>query len=212
MKLNAAAFNRHLAFMGQRVRWRRAYSCPCTNEFSGAALPDCPQCSGKGHIWSSPGVESVVGVTAQQINPQWQDFGNFEQGDMQMTVPSDSPLYEMGRFDRVVLLNSTDRFSRIYIRGETRERLDVPVLSIDRVFWLNDDKSEIIEGGIPSFDAAGALTWASGEPPDGVQYSLAGTRYAEYFVWQTLPSDRKEHSGALLPLKVPLRKFDLFGR
>ena len=212
MELDPDDFNEHIAHMGQRVRWRRAYSCPCTNEFSGAADPTCPQCHGKGHIWNSPGVESVVGVTAQQINPQWQDFGNFEQGDMVMTVPSDSPLYEMGRFDRVVLLNATDRFSRIYTRGVTSERVDVPITSIERVFWLNEDKTAQVEGGIPTWDDAGNLTWATGEPPVGVQYSIAGTRYAEYFVWQSLPSDRKEHVGALLPLKVPLRRFDIFGR
>lgn len=211
MKLNPGAFNRWIANVGQRVLWRRSYSCPCTDEFSGAAKTDCPQCRGKGHIWDAHGVEGVCGVAQQQVQPQWQDFGNFEQGDMVMTVPSDSALYDMGRFDRVILLNSTDRFSRIYTRG-TGEKLDVPAMSIDRVFWLSQDRTQQIEGGIPVFDADGNLTWSSGEPPVGVQYSLTGVRYTEYFVWQQLPSDRNEHQGAQLPKRVQLRKFDLFGR
>lgn len=210
MRLNPAAFNRHVKHMGQRVLWRRAYSCPCTNEFSGASLPDCPQCHGKGHIWVSPGVESVVGVTAQQVNPQWQDFGNFEQGDMVMTIPSNSPLYDIGRFDQAILLNSTDRFSRIYTRG-VNDKLDVPTKRIDRVFWLDTDRN-IVEGGLPEFSDDGVLTWSTGEPPAGMQYSLVGERYTTYFVWGQLPSDRQEHQGAQLPKRVSLRRFDLFGR
>jgi hypothetical protein len=211
MQLNPGAFNRHLAHMGQQVRWRRAYSCPCTNEFSGASLPNCPQCNGKGHIWTSPGVDSVIGVTQQKINPKWQEFGNYEQGDVTLSIPADSPLYEIGRFDRVMLMNATERFSRIYTHGQN-ERLDVPVVEITRVFWLNEDKTAQVEGGIPTFDGAGNLTWSSGEPPAGMQYSIAGTRHVEYYVWDELPQHRNEHSGATLPKKVPARRFDLFGR
>ena len=198
--------------MGQRVRWRPSSVCPCVNEYSGAADPSCPQCRGKGHSWAT-GIEGVVGVTAQMVSPEWRDFGNFEMGDMTATVGSDSPLYDMGRFDRVVLLNSTDRFSRVLTHGENDLELDMPVASITRVYWLSQNRQTQIDGGIPVWnETTRQLSWGSGEPPVGVQYSMTGTRYDEYFVWQALPSDRNEHQGAPLPKRVQLRKFDLFGR
>lgn len=198
--------------MGQNVLWRSSSACPCVNEFSGAAEPSCPQCHGKGHTWEA-GVEGVVGVTRQDVSPEWKDFGNFEQGDMTLSVGSDSPLYDMGRFDRVVLLNSTDRFSRVLTHGVNDATLDMPVVSFSRVYWLSQDKTAKIEGWIPFWDkTTRALTWPAGAPPVGQQYSLTGVRYDEYFVWQALPSDRNEHQGTPLPKRVQLRKWDLFGR
>lgn len=212
MKLSPAAFNRHLAHMGQVIDWRPASACSCLNPFSGAADPQCPQCHGKGQIWAPP-VTGVVGITRQEVNPEWKDFGNFEQGDMTLTVGSDSQLYAMGRFDRVIMKNNTDRFSRALTRGENDLSLDMALASIDRVFWLSPDRQTIIEGGIPEWNpVTGALTWTDGEPPVGGQYSIAGTRYEEYFAWMQLPSSRNEHQGAPLPKRVQVRRWDLWGR
>jgi hypothetical protein len=211
MRLSPAAFNRHLKHMGQNVEWRAATACPCVNPFSGAADPTCPQCRGKGHTWAAA-VAGVVGVTRQDTNPEWKDFGNFEAGDMTLSIGSDSPLYDMGRFDRVVLMNATDRFSRVMTRGEG-DFLDLRLKSIDRVFWLNSAKTTQIEGGIPDWNPiTGALTWEEGEPPFGTQYSITGEKYEEYFAWVMLPSSRNEHQGAPLPKRMTARRWDLFGR
>ena len=60
-------------------------------------------------------------------------------------------------------------------------------------------------------DSNGQLSWSVGASV-GSQYSISGTRYSEYFVWDELPGDRKHHYGARLPRKLVLRRFDLFGR
>lgn len=211
VKLSPAAFNRHIAHMGQRMLWRQAFACPCIQEHSGAAASDCPICKGKGRMWNAA-IEGVAGVTQQQVNPSFQDFGTMEQGDLTLSVPSDSVLYGMGRFDRVTLLNSTDVFSRTLTRGANDQLSDLTAESITRVFWLNPAGDAIVEGGIPAVSSSGVLTWASGEPAAGVQYSITGRRFSDYFVWEHLPSNRNEHMGVALPKKVQIRLFDLYGR
>lgn len=211
MKLDPAAFNRHLKHVGQRLLWRQSFMCPCVIEFSGAADTSCTLCHGKGRMWNAP-VESVAGVTRQGVDSQFQDFGAMEQGDLTLTVPNSAACYDMGKFDRITLLNSTDVFSRVLTRGDNDRLLDIPVQSVTRVFWRNAAKTGIVEGGIPTVGEGGALTWASGEPDAGVQYSITGIKFDEYYVYSSLPSDRNEHQGAALPKRVALRKFDLFGK
>ena len=43
-------------------------------------------------------------------------------------------------------------------------------------------------------------------------YSMTGRRLPEYICYHDFPQDRAHHSGARLPRKVVLRKFDLLGR
>lgn len=212
MFLSPVAFNRHIRHMGQMVSWRRSYQCPCINEFSGAAEASCPLCNGKGYQWSATAVPGVVGVTSQVNKKQWAQFGNWEDGDMLLTVGSDSPVYDISRFDRLLLLNSTDRFSRVLVRGDDVEKINVPVVSIDRVFWLNQAKNAVIEGDVPTVADDGSIVWGSNSPDPGTQYSITGTCYTEYYVYDMMPSDRNEHSGLLLPRKCQLKNFDLFGR
>lgn len=130
---------------------------------------------------------------------------------MVVSIPENSPMYEMGQFDRVINRNSTDHFSLPLVRGDESERLHFPVEKIDRVFWL-DAGGAIVDGGIPTVGPDGTLTWASGAPPLGATYSVSGKKFNEFFCWGPYPSNRNEHQGARLPKRVVLRKFDLFGR
>ncbi|ATI15634.1 hypothetical protein [Bordetella phage vB_BbrM_PHB04] len=210
MRLDPAAFNAHLNHMGQKFLWRKAFRCPCVNPHSGAARLDCPQCGGKSWLWVAP-KPAVAGVASQQIQLRWAQFGLWQDGDMVVSIPENSPMYEMGQFDRVVMLNSTDYFSLPLVHGDEDERLHVQVDKITRVFWL-DQAGAIVEGGIPTVGAGGVLTWADDEPPLGTTYSITGTRFTEYFCWGPYPSDRNEHQGARLPKRLVMRSFDLFGR
>lgn len=209
MQLDPCAFNRLLAGIGQDVLWRRSYLCPCVNPHSGASKPNCPRCSGKGRFWDPP-VASRVGVPSTRVQREWAQFGRYESGDMVLSIPSDQPIYEMGEFDRVTALNSSDVFQLPMVRGQN-DLVRFPVLSITRVFWLAQN-GEVVEGALPEVAPNGALSWVMGGPPPGTQYTVCGLRYAEYYCYMELPSDRGEHGGALLPRKVALRKFDLFGR
>lgn len=211
MRLNPIAFNAHLNSIGQRFQWRKAFRCPCMNPHSGAAKPGCPQCGGKSWLWAPP-VDATAGIAGQKVQRQWAMFGLWQDGDMVVTIGSDSPMYDMGQTDRVLMLNSTDYFSVPLVRGGANERLFDPIKAITRVFWL-DQAGDVVEGGRPAIAADGTLTWpAGGEPPAGSTYSITGTRYTEMFCWGQFPSDRNEHGGAKLPKRVVLRRFDLFGR
>lgn len=208
MRLSPAAFNRHLNHMGQWVDWSAATACPCVDVHSGAAKPGCPLCFGKGMIFSAP-VRCVVGVASQKVLKNWAAMGQYEMGDAILVVGSDSAAYSAGRWDRIVMRNGSDRFSRTLVRGRNDKILD-PVEKISRVFWLVD--GSVVDGGIPTVGADGELSWASGEPPAGMQYSVTGTKFAEYHVYNSMPSDRNEHLGQLLPKNLVVRRADVMGR
>lgn len=213
MRFNAAAFDRHLVNIGQRVNWRRSFACACVDPRSGNPDPKHALCSGKGRLWNPP-VETVTGIARQETVAEWAQSGLWESGDMVLSIPSNSPLWDAGQFDRVTMLNSTDVFSQPFLRGAPTERLLFQPSSITRCFWLNPaNKNQIIEGGLPVVDANGLLSWpAGGEPPPGVSYSLSGSKYDEYYIFGQFPSDRNMHSGMKLPKRVVARKWDLFGR
>lgn len=212
MQLDPEAFNSWLADIGQQTTWRRSYACPCVNPNSKAPAPNCPQCFGKGHVWADP-VPSVVGMAGQKTQDRWAQSSRYQEGDIVVTIPSDVPMYGMGQFDRVLMLNSSDRFSQPYQRGAPSERMSFQPQSIERVYWLDPATKTPVEGVHPVVSATGVLTWPStGGPPAGVYYSISGLRRSEYFCFNELPSNRNMHSGAALPRKVILRRWDLFGR
>lgn len=208
MRLSPGEFNRFLNHIGQNTDWKRAYDCPCRDPHSHAAKPDCPVCSSTGVLWDAA-VAGKVGLAGQKVQRQWAQFGLWEAGDVVVSIPSDSALYAMGEFDRVVFTDSSEPFSITLIRGDL-DTLRFQVASIDRVFWLAGDT--VAEGGIPTVSAAGVMTWATGEPQAGAQYSLTGRKRPEYFCFGEFPQDRAHHGGLSLPRRVVLRKFDLFGR
>lgn len=214
MRLNPTAFNRFLGFIGQQVSWRRSYSCACVNPSSGAPDPKHQLCAGKGRIWL-PAVETVCGISRQEVTPEMIAAGLFDSGDVQLTIPSDSPMWrDAGRFDRVVMLNATEVFSQPFTRGAPNERVIFAWLQIDRCFWLDPVSRTEVEGAVPALDNEGRPSWpgGAGEPPPGATYSLTGLRRIEYYLLDQLPSNRGEHLGAALPKKVTLRRWDLFGR
>lgn len=211
LSLNPAAFNAHLAHIGQKMTWSKSYRCPCVNPHSGAATPNCPQCGGKGWIWDKP-ITCVAGVSSQDLQLKWAEFGMWQDGDTVITIPENTPMYEAGQFDRVLMLNNVSNFSLPLVRGGANEKLfNVPVKKITRVFWIGKDGG-IVDGGIPKVDKDGSLSWANREPPAGTQYSVSGVQYNEYFCWGPFPHDRNQHQGARLPRRMVLRRFDLFSR
>lgn len=194
--------------MGQQVAWRRAYDCPCRNDHSGAARPGCPQCHGIGVVWTHA-VMGLAAVAGQKVQQAWARFGMYEQGDMVMTLPGNSPLYVLGDKDRCTMIQSSVPFSRVLMR-DGADKLPFQVDMIERVFWLVNDA--VVEGGIPAAAADGTLTWTIGEPPPGEQYSITGRMRPEYYVFQDFPQDRAHYGGQPLPRRVVLRRMDLFGR
>lgn len=209
MRLNPTRFNAFLNNLGQHVTWQQAFACPCTNPYSGAAQASCPVCNGQGRAWNAP-VAALVALAGQKVQRAWAQFGVYESGDVVVTIPSDSPVYAIGAFDRVIFQDSSTPFSLVLKRGE-QDVLKFPVVSISRVFWL-DAAGAVMDGGIPSVNADGSLTWSAGEPPAGQQYSISGRKRPEYYAFNDFPQDRQHHQGEDLPRRLVLRRFDLFGR
>lgn len=172
------------------------------------------------------------------VQREWAAYGQFESGDVVVSVGSDQPLYAAAEMDRVLFTQSSESFDYVQCRGGPREfylmapstilpppgmpvstqakapvSASFPIISFDRCFWLNAAKDTVIEGGLPVQAADGTLSWpAGGEPPDGVAYTLQGRRVPEYFVFGPFPRDRAHFGGQALPRRVTLRKWDLFGR
>jgi hypothetical protein len=213
MRFKAAAFDRHLENIGQQLQWRRSFACACVNPQSGAPDPKHALCSGKGRIWDAP-VSTVAGVASQKVQMQWAQMGLWEAGDMVLSIPQSSPMWDAGPYDRVTSINASDVFSQPLVRGHPAERLNFKVASVTRCFWLHPITRAVVDGGIPVIGVDGRPSWPGGvsEPPPGASYSLTGTKHPEYFVWGDFPSDRNQHSGMRLPKRVVVRNFDLFSR
>lgn len=209
MYLEPVDFNAFLAKMGQQVIWRKANLCPNRDPDSGMPVHTCRACT-NGYIWNAP-ITALLALTGQKIQRDWQRAGQYEKGDVVCTLPGDQPLYDMGEADRVLLIQTTIPFS--FNRTNTGpQSLGFAPSAIDRVLWLGDDQTTIVDGKIPTWAADGTLTWKSGAPPAAVQYTITGRRNPEYFCYLDYPQDRAHHQGRPLPRKVVLRSFELFGR
>lgn len=213
MRFNPVRFDEFLREIGQNVAWRRSYACACVSPSSGQPDPKHALCLGKGRIWEAP-VTTITGIASQKVQLEWAKLGMWEQGDLVLSIPQASPLWEAGQFDRVTSLNSTDVFSQPLVRGAPSERLLFKPATLTRCFWLHPTTRQIIDGELPSVSDDGLLSWVdgAGEPPPGATYSLTGTKYGEYFLWGEMPSDRNQHGGMRLPRRVVARRFDLFSR
>jgi hypothetical protein len=195
MRLSPARFNRFLGSLAQSVEWRRASDCPCRDPHSGAPAVDCAH----------------LALSGQKVQRAWAQHGLFQKGDVVCTLPSNEAVFAIGEFDRVVFRDSSVPFS-VVRTNDGQQNIGFPVLSIDRVFWLNDDKSAIVEGRVPRISDTGTLTWPSGGPPSGRQYTLDGRKHPEYFCYMEFAQDRAHHGGEPLPRRVVLRLFDLYSR
>lgn len=212
MQFDPGAFDDWLGNIGQQMEWRRSYVCPCVNPASGHPDPRHALCNGKGRIWNDS-VRTVVGVASQKVQLQWAQMGLWEAGDTVLSIPQSSPMWGCGPFDRIVDVNSQDAFTMVLQRGAPTERLLFRPASLGRCFWLHPTTRLPVDGGIPVVAADGTLSWAGvDEPPPGTSYSLTGTKFSEYFIFQELTSNRNQHQGMRLPKRVVARRWDLFGR
>lgn len=212
MRFSRQNFNRHLQNIGQQLTWRPAFVCSCIEAATGSPDPKCKLCLKRGWIYGAE-KQTVAGVARQETQAQWAASGLWEEGDVVVTVPENSPMWDGGQYDRVMLLNATEKFSLPLKRGDVGDNLKLyAVISIERVFWKHPQTGALVEGGIPTWDENGALTWSEREPPIGVQYSITGTRNVEYYIFGNFPANRNEHSGMRLPKRVVLRRWDMASR
>lgn len=210
MQLSPRRFNRLLNHLGQSFAWRKGFACPCVNRASGQPNPQCSHCDGKGRLWDVEAQTGTAGVISQTKLRNYVQFGPWDQDDMMLSIGSDSPLYPLGRFDRVDAINRTEPFSIAFVRG-LNDTIRFPIVSIDRAFYIgaNDALTEL---PVPTVNPDGTLNWNGNAPPANVQFSLTGRRRPQYYCYLEIPTDRPMHHGEPLPRKVVLRRFELFGR
>jgi hypothetical protein len=208
MRLNPDRFNRFLAKMGQDVTWSRAIDCPCRSAYSGGADPACPSCHGVGQHWDRP-TGATIALTGQKVQRAWAQFGQWEQGDVTVSLPSDSPAYAMGEYDRVLFSDSSEPFSESYVRGR-EQPLRYPIVRLDRAV-VRDADGFITPISLPEV-IDNAFVWTQGGPAPGQSYSISGRKRPEYYCYQNFPQDRAHHQGRELPRVVVLRRFDLLNR
>ncbi len=216
MPFSPGAFNQFLGQygqIGQEYAWYQSDACPCKDPYSGAALPDCPACLGRGVIYPAEPVTGVAALAGQRAQKDWATFGQYEQGDLVLTIPQAATIYGMGQWDRVTALNTQQVFSQVLTAGSPLEKLWTSVLSLTKVFWLAADGKTIIKGDLPTLNDDGTLTWGTGATPEpGQQYTLTGVKMLDYYCWGMFPTNRNFQQGLQLPRKVILRDWDLFSR
>ena len=212
MEFDVSLFNAQLGDMGQSVSWRVADMCPCRAEFSFAAEIGCLVCSGVGWTWGDAQA-SHVGLTGMKVARQFAAFGQWEQGDVAITIPSDQPAYTMGENDRVLFIGSSEPFRRVLTRGDN-ETLEFDVVGVlEHCFWKDATTGFAVATATPTVNDQRQIVWASGSgPPVGTQYSIRGRKVPEFYVFKEWPQDRAHFNGLRLPRRVTLRRFDLFGR
>lgn len=195
--------------LGQNVAWQRATSCPCRNPTSGAAKQSCPTCHGKGVFWSDA-IAAWTGLAGMKVAREWAMYTEYASGDVVITIPSDSPLWNIGETDKVSFIDSSQPFSTVLMGGV--DKLSFQAASISGVIWLDPITQLPVTGGIPTQGSDGTLAWISDGPPTLTQYTVSGRRIPEYFCWRDMAQDRAHSAGLALPRRVILRLLDLFGR
>lgn len=213
MFLSPPRFNRQLAEMGQAMLWQRAHLCPCREAHSGSARPDCPVCAGRGTFWTEP-VPSRAGVVGARARRQFDAFGQWQDGDVLISIPADTPLWGAGENDRVVFADGHQTF-QAHMTNDGSARLREPVIRLDRCYWLGPNGLGVVECSLPRLDrTTGALDWAdlTTAPDPGGQFVVIGAKRPEFFFWREVPISRSHFNGLPLPKRAVLKKFDLFGR
>jgi len=216
MPFSVGAFNQFLGQsgqIGQAYAWYQSDACPCSDKYSGQALPDCPLCVGKGKIYPATPVDGVAALAGQSSQKAWMTSGQYETGDLVLTIPQDAPIYGMGQWDRVTALNTQQVFSLVLTAGSPLEKLWTSVIGLTKVFWRTPDGTAIVYGDLPAVNPDGTLTWGEGVSPEaGTQYTITGTKKLDYYCWGMYPTNRNFQQGLQLPRKVILRDWDLFSR
>ena len=215
IRLSPPLFNRQIQSAGQSVLWRRASLCPCAgrDHYSGGASQDCPVCTGRGWSWAK-GVPSKASIVGARRERKQSDFGQWEAGDVAVSVGSDTPLWNAGEKDRITFLDSSLLFQAALV-NDGNARLDFEVVRFERCFWLREGDEAFREATLPKRDPlTGRLAWASGAvaPDAGARFTVTGLKRPDFFLLEHLPVARGHFSGSPLPRLFKCRAFDLLGR
>ena len=210
-EFDADSFNSFLAEIGVAVEWEKAMECPCRLSRSGATDVNCPVCEGIRFLWEAP-EKTVIGVQGIKATQQWSQFGEWNKGDMIVTIGSDSPAYVAGEFDRFIITGADFRWNTVLTKGEKDRVKQGKIKKVERVIAIiNDQIQEFVEFDHYTVEGNTIVWEATAGLVDKTQYSIRYIAAPEYFVYGAIPQDRAQF-GRDLPRNIPLRMMDLFGQ
>jgi hypothetical protein len=234
VKIHAEKYEQLIDRRGRPIMWEEAVMCTCWDFRSGQPLYSCRACNGKGYIYMEP-VESNALVMSVNLSKDFQDMaGVFEVGDAVMTVPKhipkklynggydmsdieDNPMYDIGLWDRVTLLDDEYKSSEILIKGIPMDSRPADTLRNDKITGVksiqkynkNTGEATYYELGIDFAVQGSKINWIdmANSPSEGEQYSVVYFHRPIYIVTATLPKPRHQ-DGQDLPRYVALRYLD----
>lgn len=208
---SVCGFNAMLALAGQPATWERALVCPCRTTRTGGADPACAVCQGRGFIWESPQAVTI-GLNGVNLRREWAPFSQWENGDIVAIIPSDSPAYRAGEYDRFTLTQAVLPLTMILTRGVNDTLKYRTIQSVLKVWAIvNGAKKEFVEvvAGEGDYTLNGnTFAWVTNELQPGQQYSVLFEAHPEYGVYKDLLHDRPI-GGQALPRRVHLRHMPL---
>lgn len=210
MQLSEELFNTFLGNIGVRVAWSRASECPCRTTRTGGTNVDCPVCEGLRYIWEEA-IPTTIGLQGLKLDRQFGAMAEWQKGDAIATIPSDSPAYVCGEYDRFIVTDAENRFNVVLTKGKDRLKHN-GVKAIERVFSvIGGTVQEYQEWDHYERNGRDLIWYDSAGMPMGTQYSIRYVASPEYFVYRDLPQDRPQFS-LNLPRKVTVRLMDLFSQ
>lgn len=237
VKLHADKYEQMMARRGRKVRWREAVICSCWNLDSGQPAYSCPACHGLGYIYEAPVEDTVLLMSVATSKGYEEMAGMFELGDAILTVgrrmfkettdpnnrsgvttlvySHENPIFEVGQFDIITILDDEYKTSEILQKG-------VPMYGRPADTLINEDIIEIrkvrhtsLEDGTVHEYLEGTdfklednrIVWIEGgnQPYEGANYSVLYTHRPSFTVLTQLPTQRYQDDQEL-PKKVTLRQ------
>ena len=207
---NVDSLNTMLSNLGQMAHWQQAQLCPCRSATSGGPNVKDPVCAGTGYLWSNP-ISCKIALEGMNTGREFAMTTGWEKGDIMATLPSNSPAYQAGEYDRLTLIQSSIRINHLLTRGGNDYLRYRSPIDIVEVFAIVGGQKRVLTPNVDFSLIGHAISWNTNVIPVGTQYSILYTAHPEYFVFKELVMDRP-HGGRALPRKVHLRLMELFGR
>jgi hypothetical protein len=235
VQIHATKFEQLIARRGRDVKWQQSILCSCWNMDSGQPQYDCRACGGKGYTYEEPIVERslVMSITATK---EFEDMaGVFDVGDAVMTVPKrvykvhknpgntsgvetltydhECPMYDVGMYDLVTLLDDDYKTSELLVRNTPMyERPADTLLNPDIVEIITIRVSDPVTGLVTKFapgvdftNVGNKIEWlTANQPSEGQRYSVTYKHRPVFTVLINLPKPRHQ-DGQDLPRYVALR-------
>src|SRR5690606_1768799 len=216
LKVRDTTFEELIMRRGRPVRWKEASICSCHHPTSGQPSYVCQACNGIGYIYQSS-YDGIALVQSLLLHKEHESVGIFELGDAIMTVPRHylslrpdgkydkntqipNPMFDIGMFDLVTLLDDEYKSSELLIKGESVSGRTPDTLlneDITRIKYVY--KSDPTTGTVTEYNqdedfqlVGNQIEWIGNQPEDGETYSVTYYHLPTYIVHVELPRQRHQ--------------------